>query len=78
MNSSAFLRRLKSHSSPRKPWLWLVLLFAVYSLGLGLVAPRILERQLRALVQERLHSELVVEKTLYAGITGAQRQIAGP
>lgn len=62
MNSSAFLRRLKFHSSPRKPWLWLVLLFAVYSLGLGLIAPRILEQQLQALVHERLHSELVMEK----------------
>jgi hypothetical protein len=59
--NATFLNKLKIHCSWRKPWLWLALLFGIYSLGLGLVAPRVLEGQLQSLVRERLQLELKVE-----------------
>ena len=59
-NAVTFLRTLKSYCSWRKPWLWLLVLLAVYSLGLGVIAPGVLERQLQSLARERLQAELAV------------------
>lgn len=55
-----FFKTLAHYGSWRKPWLWLLVLFAVYSLGLGVIAPKLLERQLQSLMQERLNLELTV------------------
>lgn len=55
-----FFKTLAHYGSWRKPWLWLLILFAAYSLGLGVIAPKLLERQLQTLVQERLNLELTV------------------
>lgn len=60
--SSHFFPTVKSLVSWRKPWLWLALLLAIYSLTVGVIAPRVLERQLQSLMRERLQLELSVEK----------------
>jgi len=59
--SPSFPHTLKSCFSWRKPWLWLVLFIAIYSLGLGVVAPKVLQNELQSLVRERLQLELAVE-----------------
>ena len=45
---------LSAWVNPRRPWLWLTILFVVYNLAGFFLAPWLIERQMVTILQERV------------------------